>query len=468
MAYTQHTWVNGETITADLLNNMEHGINEANINHDLVDEKLETVTENIETVQGNLDQSIEETNSKLEQTVSDINSKIEELDDKFVLTAISGDNGTAYVWNEVTGGGARYENTDGTISFVGVNNGGTDDLTAQIYSVNETEGTINRFNVYNDGIYYMQGISKSDEEYQNIHTSDYEIAVQKDINEAIANIPSVDLSNYTEEKITSDKGSSYVWNETTGGGARFEHTDGSISFVGVNDGGTTGLAAQLYVDTKTDSGSWLGTVLNAYYDGIYYYNQRDTGDGSYTGKDVDNELAVKGDVNKVEEKADEALKRTITFHIKSTNWVNIINTYTKGDKATLNSSIIQYITPPEGAEKEIVEFNTDPEGKGFSYAVGEEITVDDSLILYGIWKTSDTEDEGQSYITEEDLADYVTNTSLSTTLADYYTSDYVLNNFASKNEISAYKKEVAAQFTELETRISELEEKLNTDTSEGS
>lgn len=355
MAYTQHTWVNGETITADLLNNMEHGINEANINHDLVDEKLETITENIETVQGNLDQSIEETNSKLEQTVSDIDSKIEELDDKFVLTAISGDNGTAYVWNEVTGGGAR-----------------------------------------------------------------------------------------------------------------FEHTDGSISFVGVNDGGTTGLAAQLYVDTKTDSGSWLGTVLNAYYDGIYYYNQRDTGDESYTGKDVDNELAVKGDVNKVEEKADEALKRTITFHIKSTNWVNIINTYTKGDKATLNSSIIQYITPPEGAEKEIVEFNTDPEGKGFSYAVGEEITVDDSLILYGIWKTSDTEDEGQSYITEEDLADYVTNTSLSTILADYYTGDYVLNNFASKNEVGAYKKEVAAQFTELETRISELEEKLNTDTSEGS
>lgn len=30
MAYTKHNWQNGETITDDLLNNMESGIEEAN------------------------------------------------------------------------------------------------------------------------------------------------------------------------------------------------------------------------------------------------------------------------------------------------------------------------------------------------------------------------------------------------------------------------------------------------------
>lgn len=105
----------------------------------------------------------------------------------------------------------------------------------------------------------------------------------------------VDLSNYVEESVQGTNGTSYVWNEQSGGGARFVHNDGTESFVGVNDGGENGMVAQIYADKNVD-GNWIGTRLNVYQKGAFYFNAKDKASGSYVGDDPAHEIATLGDI----------------------------------------------------------------------------------------------------------------------------------------------------------------------------
>lgn len=105
----------------------------------------------------------------------------------------------------------------------------------------------------------------------------------------------VDLSNYVEESVKGTNGTSYVWNEQSGGGARFVHNDGTESFVGVNDGGENGMVAQIYADKNVD-GNWIGTRLNVYQKGAFYFNAKDKASGSYVGDDPAHEIATLGDI----------------------------------------------------------------------------------------------------------------------------------------------------------------------------
>ena len=105
----------------------------------------------------------------------------------------------------------------------------------------------------------------------------------------------VDLSNYVEESVKGTNGTSYVWNEQSGGGARFVHNDGTESFVGVNDGGENGMVAQIYADKNVD-GNWIGTRLNVYQKGAFYFNAEDKASGSYVGDDPAHEIATLGDI----------------------------------------------------------------------------------------------------------------------------------------------------------------------------
>ena len=105
----------------------------------------------------------------------------------------------------------------------------------------------------------------------------------------------VDLSNYVEESVQGTNGTSYVWNEQSGGGARFVHNDGTESFVGVNDGGENGMVAQIYADKNVD-GNWIGTRLNVYQKGAFYFNAEDKASGSYVGDDPAHEIATLGDI----------------------------------------------------------------------------------------------------------------------------------------------------------------------------
>ena len=105
----------------------------------------------------------------------------------------------------------------------------------------------------------------------------------------------VDLSNYVQSELQGTNGTSYIWNESSGGGARFVHNDGTESFVGVNDGGENGMVAQIYADKSVD-GNWIGSRLNVYQKGMFYHNAEDKASGSYVADDPNHEIATLGDI----------------------------------------------------------------------------------------------------------------------------------------------------------------------------
>jgi hypothetical protein len=111
------------------------------------------------------------TKAKLSQAVQNlIDGKVDE--------EVTGTNGSAYVFNEADGGGAKFEHKDGTWSFVGVNDGGASGLTGQIYSVDKDSLTGTRINMTSNGFFYTSGKSNSQ------YTADDEIATKSDVDSA--------------------------------------------------------------------------------------------------------------------------------------------------------------------------------------------------------------------------------------------------------------------------------------------
>lgn len=249
---------------------------------------------------------------------------------------IDGANGAARIFNEADGGGAKFEHNDGTWSFVGVNDGGADGIAAQIYAVdkNTLEGT--RINVTKAAIYYIRGakraataddeiVIKSDiaglvgamhfrgvfeniEDVPNPQPGDIALVGVKEYvyggepaawhevgDEALYETKADAIAKYNDlaaqiaaeinariaadntkvdKVINGTNGTARIFNEADGGGAKFEHTDGTEAFVGVNDGGESGMMAQIYAD-KQINGAWVGSRINVYHDGIYYVSKED-------------------------------------------------------------------------------------------------------------------------------------------------------------------------------------------------
>ena len=102
------------------------------------------------------------------------------------------------------------------------------------------------------------------------------------------------LANKTDYAVNGANGRALIFNETDGGGAKFEHNDGTWSFAGVNDGGANGLAAQVYaVDSQN---GYKGTKLDVTVGGLYYTKGEESGK-PLAQRDVEaNEVAVKGDI----------------------------------------------------------------------------------------------------------------------------------------------------------------------------
>ena len=102
------------------------------------------------------------------------------------------------------------------------------------------------------------------------------------------------LANKTDYIVNGANGRALIFNETDGGGAKFEHNDGTWSFAGVNDGGADGLAAQVYaVDSQN---GYKGTKLDVTVGGLYYTKGEESGK-PLAQRDVEkNEVAVKGDI----------------------------------------------------------------------------------------------------------------------------------------------------------------------------
>lgn len=162
MAYNSHEWTSGETITADLLNNMEQGIQDAN--------------DGIPSLDGYVTEEAMNTALADKQDAGD-----------YVVSNITSDTGTAKVWNETTGGGAMYQHTDGSKSAVCVNNGGADGIVAQIYALDDTTKLGTRINIFNKGAYYIPNKASSDSDYQ-IDDPNQEIAVKGDLTDLLNRI----------------------------------------------------------------------------------------------------------------------------------------------------------------------------------------------------------------------------------------------------------------------------------------
>jgi hypothetical protein len=108
-------------------------------------------------------------------------------------------------------------------------------------------------------------------------------------------------------------GTAIIFNETDGGGAKFENKDGTESFIGVHDGsigsGDNKLVAQIYAD-KQVGGKWQGAKIDITNGGMYYT----VGDKSFAQRAVaDNEIAVKGDLNALEASIDQKLTSIYKF-----------------------------------------------------------------------------------------------------------------------------------------------------------
>lgn len=113
-------------------------------------------------------------------SVNPVQNKVVKAElDKKTVEVLNGANGVARVWNESDGGGVKFEHKDGTYSFVGVNDGGKDSVTGQLYSVDKNNGNVGtRLNMTNSGFFYTNGASSP------AFTSEDEIATKKDISDA--------------------------------------------------------------------------------------------------------------------------------------------------------------------------------------------------------------------------------------------------------------------------------------------
>lgn len=119
-------------------------------------------------------------------------------------------------------------------------------------------------------------------------------------------LPQPDLSNFVQKVIEGSNGRALIFNESDGGGAKFEHKDGTMSFTGVNDGGEDGITGQLYTIKKDANGKNVGTRLNMTLNGFYYTNGANS--SAFT---ADDEIATKGDISAISD-ADKTVYTTET------------------------------------------------------------------------------------------------------------------------------------------------------------
>lgn len=110
------------------------------------------------------------------------------------------------------------------------------------------------------------------------------------------------INGKTDKVMNGTNGKALIFNETDGGGAKFEHNDGTWSFAGVNDGGENGIAGQIYAVKKNSEGKNEGTRIDVTKGAMYYT----VGAASVAERLVaENEIAVKGDISSaVASKAD--------------------------------------------------------------------------------------------------------------------------------------------------------------------
>lgn len=155
--------------------------------------------------------------------------------------------------------------------------------------------------------YIKTEIPSNNFQYQIVSDGDYRWKLQRseDGQTWIDATGSIDVSalqtqinSKVDQVLIGPNGKAIIWNENDGGGAKFEHTDGVYSFVGVNDGGESGIAAQIYALKKEtpDAPKGIGTRINVYRDKIFYISKKNN-EAGIENNDPSMELVVKKDLD---------------------------------------------------------------------------------------------------------------------------------------------------------------------------
>ena len=246
------------------------------------------------------------------------------------------DGSFALLWNESDGGGSQYYNKAADIlSYVGTNDGNADGIAVQIYSKYRdgvNSGTVKnsgvRINVNPNGAFYTKGIDTT----ATGGSLSNEIAVKGDIPDLSSYAAKSDVSNtatttaadtvnaalvknfaklwnnfnandnsvgyFYTKKDNADNSYSLLFNESDGGGAQYYNKTANIlSYVGVNDGDSNGICVQIYSkykDAINGNTQNNGTRINVNPNGAFYTKGTNT---SIDGGNVDNEIAIKADIN---------------------------------------------------------------------------------------------------------------------------------------------------------------------------
>lgn len=156
----------------------------------------------------------------------------------------------------------------------------------------------------------------------------------------------IDTSDFVVREIVNDDGgTALIFNEPTGGGAKYTHQDGTESFVGVNNGGENGMVAQIYADKNVD-GNWIGSRINVYQKGIFYHNAEDKASSGYVADDPAHEIATIGDIPDVSgmqgiinSMPDEILSEIVNVQRTETTNTAEIRIFTKQEDGTYSPNV---------------------------------------------------------------------------------------------------------------------------------
>lgn len=142
-----------------------------------------------------------------------------------------------------------------------------DDVAAAVQSIAKNAEDI--LNIQNQ-LAKLENNEATDGSIRNIIRSYIDDALSSTSTNAVQNkVVKAALDKKVDRLIENADGSkALIFNEADGGGAKFEHQDGTWSFAGVNSGGENGLTGQLY--TVDHGNGNLGTRLNMTLNGFYY------------------------------------------------------------------------------------------------------------------------------------------------------------------------------------------------------
>ena len=265
-----------------------------------------------------------------------------------------------------------------------------------------------------------------------------------------------------DRQLSGANGTALIFNESDGGGAKFEHNDGTWSFCGVNDGGQNGIAGQVYALKKNASNKYEGTRLDVTLNGMYYtYGDAASSDRLVEG----NEIATKGNITTaVSDFFDNveyvASSKTINFYNGSTLKAQIDATDFVIDGMVENVEIKDVEISGETVSCLVVTFNLDSGAEEIDIPISEIFNASN----YYTKSEVDTMIDGEASARTEaiaDIADMISDEEDRAISAETELQEAISELEANKLDASAYTPTDLSNYYDKDEVDAALDEKLD-------